>query len=213
LINEWNSTASAALKFENSFKTGFPFNNDSGPTVQEFNDFFYPMDGQLKKMFDNQAVLPDNLVSYLENAQRLRDAFYPANSRTASVPLQFAIERWSEPDKFVEVKIDNCPAASTQGLGSIPCTWPMPGGEVGAQIRILGTTDQKPIGEMKFPGEWGMFRMFNSGNPRPNSEGGYDLVWSVSGYTVRGKLKPSKTPNPFQRALYRDWQTPQNLSN
>lgn len=211
LISEWNSLAPTALKFENSFRAGFPFNTPNGPAVQEFQLFFNPVDGRLKKFFDNQTILPDSLVNYLNQAERLRNALYPQGSQTAAVQLQVTIVGWSDASAYAEIKIDNCPPANTQGTGSSACTWPATGGEVGAQIRILGAADQRVLDESKFPTEWGVFQMFARGNPRLNTDGGYDLAWPVGRQTVRAKLKPSRTPHPFQREIFSNWQTPQNL--
>lgn len=210
LIGDWNAMSTRAGKFETAFRAGFPFNSSSGPALSEFNEFLNPADGQLKPLLDNQTILPDSLANYLEKAKKLRDTLYPANSKTPLVEINVTVTGWADPEKYVEIKIDNSVITSQNATGK--CQWPSSSGEIGAQIKIINVADQKPYGEpLKFSGEWGVFQMFARGNPRPGLNDSYDLSWSVAGYTVRANLKAPK--NIFQRDLYRDWQTPQNLSN
>lgn len=210
LIKEWNALAPQAREFETAFRSGFPFNSSAGPAVVRFNEFFNPSNGQLKSLFENQTILPDSLANYLDKAKKLRDALYPQNSDTPKVSIDVTINGWADPEKYVEIKIDNSVITSQNATGK--CQWPSSSGEIGAQIKIVNVADQRPFGEpLKFSGEWGVFQMFARGNPRPGTNDSYDLSWSVAGYTVRANLKAPK--NIFQRELYRDWQTPQNLSN
>ena len=63
---------------------------------------------------------------------------------------------------------------------------------------------------LKYPGNWGLFKFVDAGNPQKQPSGEYVLTYKLGGKTVTATVKPSGG-DLFDRNIFRSIKAPQNL--
>ena len=63
---------------------------------------------------------------------------------------------------------------------------------------------------LKFPGNWGLFRFVDKGNPSKQSGDEYALSYNIGGKSVSATIKPSGG-DLFDKNIFRQVKAPQNL--
>ncbi|HVG39147.1 MAG TPA: type VI secretion system membrane subunit TssM [Pyrinomonadaceae bacterium] len=212
-------------------EAGFPFTDAGESSVADIAKFLNPSNGQLTQFFsaslassfddaqgqwklkDSGAFkFSDEFVNYLNNARRLRDAMFPNGGAQPEVNYELALQPLTDADVIVDIDGQHL---ESRGTSSAKFTWPAkPGSPTGATIKVVPTggatvaiTDAQPL---SFPGEWGLFKMINSGAPTRTPDGQIALTWTIGATQVRANLRPASANNPFTRTLFTALRAPQN---
>ena len=189
--------------------------------------FFEEADGKLKVKESSGVQFTDEFVAYVNNAVALQKGLF-GTSPTPKFEYEFSIKPGS--GSIVEVMIDGQKITS-EGTGSIKGTFPASGSaETG--VRVSQASDSAPTssapsnpntastpsapvapapsGPLTFPGNWGLFRFVDAGNPAKQPSGEYSLTYSVAGKPLSATIKPSGG-DPFDKALFRNLKAPQSI--
>ena len=65
-------------------------------------------------------------------------------------------------------------------------------------------------GPLTFPGNWGLFRFVDAGNPQKQPGGEYQLTYTINGKPLVATIKPSGG-DPFDKSLFRNLKAPQTI--
>ena len=187
--------------------------------------FFEEADGKLKVKESAGVQFTDDFVNYVNNAVALQKGLF-GTSPTPKFEYEFSIKPGS--GSIVEVTIDGQKITS-EGTGSIKGTFPASGSaETG--VRVSQASDSAPStppasntntsstpatpppagGPLTFPGNWGLFRFVDAGNPQRQPGGEYSLTYSVAGKPLSASIKPSGG-DPFDKNLFRNLKAPQTI--
>jgi len=159
----------------------------------------------------------------------LQKALFGSNP-TPKFEYEFSIRPGSE--NVVEIMIDGQKITS-EGTGSIKGTFPASGSaETG--VRVSRTSDTAASttpnaansntsapapasspstgssGPLTFPGNWGLFRFVDAGNPQKQPGGEYQLTYTIGGKPLVATIKPSGG-DPFDKSLFRNLKAPQTI--
>ncbi|HYP28094.1 MAG TPA: type VI secretion system membrane subunit TssM [Blastocatellia bacterium] len=209
-----------------SLETGFPFTASQSQTpVTDLARFLNPANGQLTlfindklatsfeeaqgqwKLKESGAVkLSDAFVNYLNNARRLRDALFPTGGQQPEVSYELILQPVPGTDVMIDIDGTSVQARGT-APGSAKFQWPARAGTSGAKISVIkpGATPAS----LNFPGEWGLFQMFEAGSPTRTGDNQYQLSWNVGSTPVRALLRPSSATSPFELRLFTQMRAPQ----
>ena len=187
--------------------------------------FFEEADGKLKVKESAGVQFTDDFVNYVNNAVALQKGLF-GTSPMPKFEYEFSIKPGS--GSIVEVTIDGQKITS-EGTGSIKGTFPASGSaETG--VRVSQASDSAPStppasntntsstpatpppagGPLTFPGNWGLFRFVDAGNPQRQPGGEYSLTYSVAGKPLSASIKPSGG-DPFDKNLFRNLKAPQTI--
>nr|HQU91130.1 ImcF-related family protein [Pyrinomonadaceae bacterium] len=206
--------------------TAFLNPNDGKFTVfykEKLGTFFEEADGKVKVKEGAPVQFNDEFVAYVNSALALQKALFGSNP-TPKFEYEFTIKPGA--GTLIEVNIDGQKVTS-EGTGSIKGTFPAAGSaETGVIVKQV--SDSAPAapsansntsapaasstsasGPLTFPGNWGLFRFVEAGNPQ-KQDGGYSLTYSVSGKSLSATIKPSGG-DPFDKALFRNLKAPQTI--
>lgn len=186
--------------------------------------FFEEADGKLKVKEGAGVQFSDEFITYLNNAVALRKALFGSNP-TPKFEYEFSLKPSS--GSIVEVTIDGQKITS-EGTGSIKGTFPA-GGSAETGVRLSQASDSAPAGPASnsntstsapaaatsggpqtYPGNWGLFRFVDAGNPQKQAGGEYQLTYTVGGKPLSATIKPSGG-DPFDKNLFRSLKAPQTI--
>ncbi|HXF42777.1 MAG TPA: ImcF-related family protein, partial [Pyrinomonadaceae bacterium] len=175
--------------------------------------YFEEADGQLRVKKDSEMQFTDEFVKYLNQVRTVQKALF-GNSPTPKFEYEFSIR--PAKDALIEVTIDG-QKTTNEGTGSLKGTFPAAGSaETGVKISLASTagtvgsantTGTGSSDSKVFPGNWGLFRFVDSGNPQKQSGGEYLLSYSVGGKTLVATIRPSGG-DPFDKRIYRELRAP-----
>lgn len=203
--------------------------NDGKFTVfykEKLAPFFEEADGKVKVKEGSPVQFTDEFITYLNSALALQKALFGSNP-TPKFEYEFTIKPGA--GSVIEVNIDGQKVTS-EGTGSIKGAFPASGSaETGVQVRqVSDSTSAAPAassnsntatpstsapasgGPLTFPGNWGLFRFVDAGNPQKQAGGEYSLTYSVGGKSLAATIKPSGG-DPFDKALFRNLKAPQTI--
>jgi len=212
--------------------TAFLNPNDGKFTVfykEKLATFFEESDGKVKVKEGAPVQFTDEFVTYVNSALALQKALFGSNP-TPKFEYEFTLKPAS--GSIIEVNIDGQKVTS-EGTGSIKGTFPASGSaETGVQVRQASdaapaaptgpaassnsntatpsATPSAPAGPLNFPGNWGLFRFVDAGNPQKQPNGEYSLTYSVGGKPLSATIKPSGG-DPFDKSLFRNLKAPQSI--
>ncbi|MEQ1764913.1 MAG: ImcF-related family protein, partial [Pyrinomonadaceae bacterium] len=208
--------------------TSFLNPNDGKFTVfykEKLATFFEEADGKVKVKEGAPVQFNDEFVAYVNSALSLQKALFGSNP-TPKFEYEFSIKPGA--GTLIEVNIDGQKVTS-EGTGSIKGTFPASGSaETGVIVRQVSdsapaapaassnsntsapaSSSTSSSGPLTFPGNWGLFRFVDAGNPQ-KQDGGYSLTYSVGGKSLSATIKPSGG-DPFDKNLFRNLKAPQTI--
>jgi type VI secretion system protein ImpL len=214
-----------------SLEAGYPFTDTGESSQADLARFLNPSNGTFTTFFNDRLAssfddaqgqwklkeagafkFSDDFVTYLNSARRLREALFATGSAQPEVSYEIKLEPVADADVLVEVDGQR---VETRGTSSAKFTWPARAGSgTGATIKVIPSASAgTEIPPLNFPGEWGLFRLFEAGGGTRGAtpDGGYALSWKVGDVQVRATLRPASATNPFQRTLFTGMHAPQNL--
>jgi len=207
--------------------TAFLNPNDGKFTVfykEKLATFFEEADGKVKVKEGSPVQFNDEFVAYVNSALSLQKALFGTNP-TPKFEYEFTIKPGA--GTLIEVNIDGQKVTS-EGTGSIKGTFPASGSaETGVIVRQVSDAAPAPAassnsntsapasstsssGPLTFPGNWGLFRFVDAGNPQKQAGGEYTLTYSVGGKSLSATIKPSGG-DPFDKSLFRNLKAPQTV--
>ncbi len=147
------------------------------------------------------------VIDYLNRVEKLREALFPNRSAELRVEYDLTILNDANgPPITIQAsgaQVDSVNNKTAHG------SWPSRQGAAGASITVARPDGANATRE--FPGgSWGLFKMFEQGNPRRVGNQ-YQLSWAVGGVTVRANFAPASTTHPFERSLFTQIHVPPNL--
>lgn len=185
---------------------------------EKLDKYFEEVDGKLKVKDSSDIQFTDDFIAYLNNAVALRKALFGTNP-TPKFEYEFTLK--SGKDALIEVNIDG-QSVKSEGTGSIKGTFPASGSaETGVIVSLASTggttstssdnsnTSSAP-GQLRFQGNWGLFRFVDAGHPQKQPGGEYSLSYSVGGKPMSATIKPSGG-DPFDKSLFRNLKAPQTI--
>jgi type VI protein secretion system component VasK len=128
-------------------------------------------------------VAPE-LSAFLTRAQQVTDAFFAQGGMTPQ--LRYTLRSASGP--AIRLRLDGVPFSSRDPIRK-DLLWP--GQESRAEAWILGDVE---VGFANYPGLWGVFKLFENADPRP--EGTHIVQWSES--RGRGTAEPQRISPPVK---------------
>jgi len=211
--------------------TAFLNPNDGKFTVfykEKLATFFEEADGKVKVKEGAPVQFTDDFVTYVNSALSLQKVLFGSNP-TPKFEYEFSIKPGA--GTLIEVNIDGQKVTS-EGTGSIKGSFPASGSaETGVSVRQVSdaapatpatpatssnsntsapaSTSTSSSGPLTFPGNWGLFRFVDAGNPT-KQDGGYALTYSVGGKSLSATVKPSGG-DPFDKSLFRNLKAPANI--
>jgi len=187
--------------------------------------FFEEADGKVKVKEGAPVQFNDEFVAYVNSALSLQKALFGTNP-TPKFEYEFSIKPGA--GTLIEVNIDGQKVTS-EGTGSIKGAFPASGSaETGVIVRQVSdavsaspassnsntsapaSTSTSSSGPLTFPGNWGLFRFVDAGNPQKGAGGEYTLTYSVGGKSLSATIKPSGG-DPFDKSLFRNLKAPQTV--
>lgn len=206
--------------------TAFLNPNDGKFTVfykEKLATFFEEADGKVKVKEGAPVQFNDEFVAYVNSALSLQKALFGTNA-TPKFEYEFSIKPGA--GTLIEVNIDGQKVTS-EGTGSIKGTFPASGSaETGVIVRQVSdaapaaasnsntaapaSSSTASSGPLTFPGNWGLFRFVDAGNPQKGAGGEYSLTYSVGGKSLSATIKPSGG-DPFDKSLFRNLKAPQTV--
>jgi len=230
----------SVIKEAKSIETGYPFIDGSTPVtdLKAVAKYLNPQDGtltaffnsRLKNFFDGDpdtglTVKQDSpvkfnpaFVEYLNNAFKLRKALF-GSSQTPGFEYDFIIEK--QGDTIIEGTIDGTRVSSRE-TGSFKLKFPAQSGINGVSLNIISQNDTvsttpgsspdsgSGTANLNFPGEWGLFNVFDAASSKTKTEGGYNLTYSRNGKTVNIQIRPTGG-DPFDRELFKSVRAPDKI--
>ncbi len=209
-------------------ESGYPFAGSGESSVTDLARFLNPSNGQFTTFFNERLAtsfddvqgqwklkpsgvfkFSDDFVNYLNNARRLREALFPNNGPQPDVSYDLMLQPVKDADLVMEIDGTRVETRGTSPQ-SAKFTWPARAGSSGAKISVIQTGSTGPL-ESTFPGEWGLFKMFDAGAPSKTGGNQFELTWNVGTVPVHATLRPSSSNNPFQRTLFTSLHAPPNV--
>jgi type VI protein secretion system component VasK len=215
-----------------SLESGYPFTDAGESSLADLARFLNPSNGQFTTFFNDRLAasfddaqgqwrlkpagafkFSDDFVRYLNSARRLRSALFPQAGAQPEVSYEVKLEPVADADLSVEIDGQR---VETRGTSSAKFTWPARAGSTtGATIKLVpaASTGKEPPSPLNFPGEWGLFKMFEAGGGAraATPDGGFALMWDVGGVQVRATLRPASATHPFQREVFTSLRAPQSI--
>ena len=206
--------------------TAFLNPNDGKFTAfyKEVAPFLEEADGKVKAKEGAPVQLNDEFVAYVNSALALQKALF-GSSPTPKFEYEFKITPGA--GGLVEVNIDG-QTVNSEGTGSIKGSFPASGSaETGVIVRLISdpgssapaagnsntaapAATSSGSSPLTFPGNWGLFRFVDAGNPQKQAGGEYSLTYNVGGKTLSATIRPSGG-DPFDKSLFRNLKAPQTI--
>lgn len=212
-----------------ALESGFPFTDTGESSVTDLARFLNPSNGQFTTYFNERLAasfedaqgkwklkessvfkFSDDFVKYLNDARRLREALFPNNGPQPEVSYDITLQPVADTDITIEIDGTRVETRGTSTSAvSAKFIWPARSGASGAKITVLPNGGEPK--ERTFPGEWGLFKMFNAGGATKSGDNQYTLNLNIGGVPVKATLRPSSANNPFERSLFTNLRAPENL--
>ena len=205
---------------------------------ERLKTYFEEKDGELR-VKDNSAVkFSDEFVAYLNNAFKLRRALFGESSPTPKFEYEFRLQPLK--DALIEVTIDGQKITSEGTASSKMTFPASSGVETGVFMNFAstagtsstggttfssapsGNTNSAPAprpspvgnsdasGSLRFPGNWGLFKFVDAGNPQKQAGGEYNLNYKLGGKSVAATVRPAGE-DLFNNKIFSNVSAPQNL--
>ncbi len=208
-------------------ESGFPFTDSGVSSVTDLARFLNPTNGQFSMFFNERLAtsfddvdgrwklkesgafkFSDDFVKYLNDARRLRESLFANGGQQPEVSYDVTLQ--PVPNTDIVIEIDGT-RVETRGTSpqSAKFIWPARAGSSGAKITVIAASGE-PV-EKSFPGEWGLFKLFETGAHGQAGLGQYTLSWDVGSVPVRAVLRPSSANNPFVRRVFTSLHAPQSV--
>ncbi|MEZ5428864.1 MAG: type VI secretion system membrane subunit TssM [Pyrinomonadaceae bacterium] len=209
------------------------FFKSKGTLNNFFDDYLSPYleksdSGEVKPKDGAEIEFNEGFINYLNNAFRLQKALF-AGGDEPKIQYTFALKPVE--NAIIEVTIDGQQVKS-DGTGSNKMNFPAGSGQTGAIMKFASTapanspetpvTNQTPnvvqnsgcassAESITCPGDWGLFRFFDKGNPPQNQENGeHQLTYSFGGKTVKATVNSSGL-DVFNRSLFTSVRAPESI--
>ena len=210
-----------------ALEAGFPFTDGGEASVTDLTSYLNPVNGQFTSFFNDKLAssfddaqgqwklkesggfkFSDSFVNYLNGTRKLRDAVFPANGQQPEVSYEIMLQPVSGADVVIEIDGNRLESHGTSPQSS-KFIWPARAGASGGRITVIKAGAQSA--DRTFPGEWGLFKMFEAGGATKTGDNQYILNWNVGAVSVRANLRPSSSTNPFQLNMFKQLKAPQSL--
>ncbi|MBC7911911.1 MAG: type VI secretion system membrane subunit TssM [Pyrinomonadaceae bacterium] len=210
-----------------ALESGFPFTDTGESSVTDLARFLNPSNGQFSVFFNERLSasfedaqgqwklkessvfkFSDDFIKYLNSARKLREAMFPNNGQQPEVSYDITLQAVKDTD--ITLEIDGT-RVETRGASpaSAKFIWPARSGASGVRMTVLPSGGEPA--EKSFPGEWGLFKMFNAGGASKTGDNQYTLQFNIGGVPVKATLRPSSANSPFERSLFTNLRAPANL--
>jgi type VI secretion system protein ImpL len=208
-------------------ESGYPFTDTGASSVTDLARFYNPTNGVFTTFFNERLAtsfddvdgrwklkesgafkFSDEFIKYLNDARRLRESLFPNGGQQPEVSYDLTLQPVPNTDIIIEIDGTRVETRGTSPQ-SAKFIWPARAGSSGAKITVVPSSAQ-PV-ERSFPGEWGLFKMFEAGSHGQAGLGQYTLSWDVGSVPVRASLRPSSANNPFSRRVFTSLHAPQSV--
>jgi type VI secretion system protein ImpL len=230
----FNNEGEADLTKVSSFLN--PINGELSKFYTEnLERYFEEKDGKFIVKESSSVKFSPQFVEYLNNAFALRKALFDGK---ATPNFTYGYQLFPVKNAIVKITIDG-QSINSEGTASITLKFPASTGvDTGVAIDTSATgassTSGDPLpannpeppvstspqlnnfqqdatnAQLKFPGNWGIFRFFDAGSPQKQPDGKYVLTHKVGGKTLRSEIKPLGG-DLFDKSIFRKLKAPDNL--
>jgi type VI secretion system protein ImpL len=203
--------------------------------TENLERYFEEKDSKFVVKEGSSVKFSPQFVEYLNNAFALRKALFDGQ---AAPNFKYEYRLFPVKNSLVKIIIDG-QEIDSEGSTSITMKFPAPTGVnsgVVVNTTALGSsstsgnplpannpnptgTTSQPLSnfqqdttsaQLKFPGNWGIFRFFDAGSPQKQPDGNYVLTHTVGGKTLRSTIKPLGG-DLFDKSIFRKLKAPDNL--
>ncbi|MGI8544388.1 MAG: type VI secretion system membrane subunit TssM [Aridibacter sp.] len=201
--------------------------------------YFEEKDGKFVVKEGSDVQFSSEFVSYLNNAFALRTALFNKQASpnfqyefkllpvkdsiieimidgqkvtsegTASTTLKFPAS--TGVDSGVSVNFTSTGANSTSGDTLPPASSANNSDSSVNTPQTNNFLQDSTNAQLKFPGNWGLFKFFEAGNPTKQPGGEYLLTHTVSGKVIKSSIKPLGGVDLFDRDIFRRVKTPDKI--
>jgi len=208
-------------------ESGYPFTDTGVSSVTDLSRYLNPTNGQFSTFFNERLTtsfedvdgkwklkesgafkFSDQFVKYLNDARRLRESLFPNGGQQPEVSYDVTLQPVPNTDIIIEIDGTRVETRGTSPQ-SAKFTWPARAGSSGAKITVI-TAGAEPV-EKAFPGEWGLFKLFEAGSRGQAGLGQYNLTWNIGTVPVVAVLRPSSANNPFVRSVFTSLHAPPSV--
>lgn len=215
------------------------FLGSKGTLSKFFDDSLSPYlektDDGVKVKEGAEVEFSSEFLTYLNNAFRLQKALFDGGD---AIKVEYSFVLKPVDTAIVEVTIDGQQVRS-DGTGSNKLTFPAGSGQTGAIMKFASTaapaststtTPAAPANNfmqdsssssggggctsgtdsVTCPGDWGLFRFFDKGNPQKQPTGEYKLSYSFGGKTVSATVS-SSGGDVFDRSIFSAVRAPETI--
>ena len=178
--------------------------------LQEFVDTTPARWRQLKK--DNQAIgLSNEVLRQLQNAAKIRDAFFAGGGATPSVV--FELKPVYLDDRVTAVRLNIEGQTTVYRHGPIRATkfqWPGPQTNAGVRL-VFQTVDGKQISHSE-EGPWAFLRMLDKTTiDSTNLRDRFKVTFHMDGFIARYELRADSVYNPFKLSELQKFRCPESF--
>jgi type VI secretion system protein ImpL len=176
--------------------------------LREFVDTTPPRWRQLKK--DNQAIgLTGRVLRQLQNAAKIRDAFFAGGGASPSVV--FNLKPVYLDDRIASFQLDIEGQSTVYRHGPIRATkfqWPGPQTNEGVRM-LFQTVDGRPIRRSE-EGPWAFLRMLDKCTIESTQlRDRFMVTFHANGYSARYELRADSVYNPFKLLELHNFRCPE----
>ena len=207
-------------------ETGFPFTKTGVTSIEDLNRYLNPANGALEnftKTFLSSSIelvnnryqlketgafrLHPDFIAYLNRMKVLQISLFPPNSQRSEVSYELTIQ--GSQTATILLDIDGIHLEARRGIPqAAKFIWPpRPGTSTGVNLMVI---NQGKSQELSFPGEWGLFAFYGSGNPKAE-QNQYLLTFTLGAETIKIMLTPTGL-NPFGANLFQGVTAPVSIS-
>ena len=227
---------SSVLSFcQQHFRNRYPLVDDSHNDVAlaDFNQFFKPggvlddfiFQGQHRfttfvdmskarwewKKFDDNVGIPESKLAILQFGGQIQNAFFPNNSRQASVNFQLKPVSMGQGLSRIAFELNGqIVNFSNTSAAPAPLNWPntAQGGQV--RVQFFPTAENLPPITLEENGPWSLFRLLDKSRLRPLAEDLFSFSLRAGNLSAQMELRTASAVNPFRLEL-ETFRCPQTL--
>ena len=178
--------------------------------IKEFVDTTPPRWRQLKK--DNQAIgISRGVLRQLQNAAKIRDAFFAGGGATPSVVFELKPVYLDDGVAAFRLNIEGQTTVYRHGpIRASKFQWPGP--QTNAGVRLLfQTVDGRQISHSE-EGPWAFLRMLDKATiERTNLRDRFMVTFHAGGFKARYELRADSVYNPFKVAELQKFRCPESF--